>query len=249
MTTELALKESALNKLVLRGDLAGLSEEEKLSYYKSLCERLGLDWTTKPFSYLTLQGKLVLYLDKGGAEQLNKKHNVSLEIRGTERIEDIYIVTARASTTDRFADSTGAVSVKGLYGDALANAYMKAETKAKRRATLSLLGLAMLDETEVSTIPNARKLCYEEAADLLNSSDADPESIQIILDQEKAATTQDLKDLLSFAELNDWTKEALASHCSKVYGEDFREKMTKGMIADVKTKIIEWSTVHEAVTT
>ena len=33
---------------------------------------------------------------------------------------------------------------------------MKAETKAKRRVTLSICGLGMLDETEVETIPGAR---------------------------------------------------------------------------------------------
>ena len=32
---------------------------------------------------------------------------------------------------------------------------MKAETKAKRRVTLSICGLGMLDETEVETIPHA----------------------------------------------------------------------------------------------
>ncbi len=32
---------------------------------------------------------------------------------------------------------------------------MKAETKAKRRATLDLLGLGVLDESEADSIPNA----------------------------------------------------------------------------------------------
>jgi len=41
-------------------------------------------------------------------------------------------------------------------GEALANALMKASTKAKRRLTLSLCGLGFLDETEVGTIPGAR---------------------------------------------------------------------------------------------
>ena len=44
--------------------------------------------------------------------------------------------------------SIGAVSIKGLQGENLANALMKAETKAKRRVTLSLAGLGWLDETE-----------------------------------------------------------------------------------------------------
>ena len=35
---------------------------------------------------------------------------------------------------------------------------MKASTKAKRRAVLALLGLGMLDETEIETIPNAKKI-------------------------------------------------------------------------------------------
>ena len=40
---------------------------------------------------------------------------------------------------------------------------MKAETKAKRRVTLSICGLGMLDETEVESIPDARpaKIDYD----------------------------------------------------------------------------------------
>jgi hypothetical protein len=45
--------------------------------------------------------------------------------------------------------------VGGLKGEALANAEMKAVTKAKRRLTLSICGLGWLDETEISTVPDA----------------------------------------------------------------------------------------------
>jgi hypothetical protein len=51
--------------------------------------------------------------------------------------------------------STGAVSIANVNGEARANAMMKAETKAKRRVTLSICGLGMLDETEVESIPEA----------------------------------------------------------------------------------------------
>jgi hypothetical protein len=51
--------------------------------------------------------------------------------------------------------STGAVSIVNVNGEARANAMMKAETKAKRRVTLSICGLGMLDETEVESIPEA----------------------------------------------------------------------------------------------
>ena len=42
----------------------------------------------------------------------------------------------------------GVVSITGLKGENLANAMMKAETKAKRRATLSICGLGWMDEVE-----------------------------------------------------------------------------------------------------
>ena len=47
----------------------------------------------------------------------------------------------------------GNMPLRSLKGDALANALMKAETKAKRRVTLSIAGLGWLDETELETIP------------------------------------------------------------------------------------------------
>jgi hypothetical protein len=55
-------------------------------------------------------------------------------------------------------ESTGAVTVGDLKGDALVNALMKAETKAKRRVTLSIAGLGWLDETELETIPQSRPI-------------------------------------------------------------------------------------------
>jgi len=157
-----ATTESAMSTLILKGDIGKLTDTEKVGYYKSICERLGLDPLTKPFDYLVLQGKQTLYLNKSGAEQLSKIHGVSMTITDSKKLDDIYVVTARAEQVGRHNDSTGAVTIKGLYGDALCNAMMKAETKAKRRATIGLLGLAMLDETEVETIPNATKVLVQD---------------------------------------------------------------------------------------
>jgi hypothetical protein len=78
---------------------------------------------------------------------------VSVQITSREHINDLYIVTARASLPDgRCDEEIGAVPIKGLSGDALANALMKASTKAKRRVTLSICGLGFLDESELETI-------------------------------------------------------------------------------------------------
>jgi hypothetical protein len=66
----------------------------------------------------------------------------------------VFIVTAKVRNRDGRTDiAKGAVAIANLKGEVLANAMMKAETKAKRRATLSLCGLGFLDETEVADIP------------------------------------------------------------------------------------------------
>jgi len=73
-----------------------------------------------------------------------------------EVVEGCYIVTAKASDSEgRTDESIGAVPIEKIQGEARANAMMKAETKAKRRVTLSFCGLGMLDETEVDSIPGA----------------------------------------------------------------------------------------------
>ena len=146
-----------VSSLVIKGDLSGLSQGQKLDYYRAMCERLGLDPMTQPFKLLNLSGKQVLYCDRSGAQQLNKIHKISHERKASEHINDVYVVFMRATLPDgRFTESSGAVTVGSLKGDALANALMKAETKAKRRATLDIVGLGILDESELETIPNAR---------------------------------------------------------------------------------------------
>lgn len=141
------------NKLVavlMQGNLATLNEEEKLNYYNRVCQTLGLNQFTKPFEFIMLNGKLQLYALKSCTEQLRMLHNVSITIETRQETKELYIVTARAQMTNgRCDESIGAVSIKGLTGESLSNAIMKAETKAKRRVTLSICGLAMLDETEV----------------------------------------------------------------------------------------------------
>lgn len=144
--------------VIMHGDLSKLSPLDKLSYYKNVCESVGLSPLHQPFQYIKLNGREVLYAGKGCAEQLRKLHNVSIKITDRQRIDDIYVVTAQASLpSGRIDESTGAVNITGLKGESLANAFLKCETKAKRRATLSLIGLGMLDETEVESIPQFQK--------------------------------------------------------------------------------------------
>jgi hypothetical protein len=143
-----------LENALIRGDLADLKPEERVMYYNQVCKSLGLNPLTKPFAYLHLNGKTILYALKDCTEQLRTIHGISLTIPARESIEGVYVVTARATKPDgRMDESTGAVTVEGLKGEQKANALMKAETKAKRRVTLSICGLGMLDESEIESIP------------------------------------------------------------------------------------------------
>jgi hypothetical protein len=146
-----------LEQVLIGGDLSALTETQRLAYYRAVCQSLGLNPLSKPFEYLWLNNRLRLYALRDCADQLRRLHGISIYITNRERLGEIYLVIARAKDkTGREDESTGAVALGTLKGDALANALMKCETKAKRRVTLSLAGLGWLDETELDTIPRAR---------------------------------------------------------------------------------------------
>jgi hypothetical protein len=147
---------SAIEAVLAKGDLSKLTEAQRVDYVLRTCESLGLNPLMQPLRFLTLDGKLVLYATKDCTEQLRKLHGVSVTDIVTQRVDDIYIVLAKVrDRTGRTDASTGAVGIGTLKGNALANAIMKAETKAKRRATLSICGLGILDESEIETIKGA----------------------------------------------------------------------------------------------
>src|SRR5919109_3682360 len=150
------LPPAIVETVVIGGDLSPLNAAQRAEYYGAVCRSLGLNPLTKPFEYLNLNGKLRLYALRDCADQLRRLHGISIYIANRERLSDIYVVTARAKDRlGREDESTGAVPLGNLRGDALANALMKAETKAKRRVTLSIAGLGWLDETELDTIPQS----------------------------------------------------------------------------------------------
>jgi hypothetical protein len=152
-----AIAPEVLEQVLIAGDLSALTSQQRGAYYHAVCHSLGLNPLTKPFEYLTLNGKLRLYALRDCADQLRRLHGISIAITSRERMGDLYVVTARArDRRGREDESIGAVALGSLKGDALANALMKAETKAKRRVTLSLAGLGWLDETEITSIPGAR---------------------------------------------------------------------------------------------
>jgi hypothetical protein len=147
---------ATIRQVLLGGDLAKLTETQKLEYYRRVCDSLGLNPLTQPFEYLRLSGKHVLYAKKDATDQLRNLHGISITALTGDLREGVYVVTATAALPNGRTDvSTGAVPLDGLKGEARANALMKCETKAKRRVTLSICGLGMLDESEIGSLPPA----------------------------------------------------------------------------------------------
>ena len=148
--------------IVVRGDISLLTPEQRTKHYLRVCERLRLDPTTQPLTPMKVQGREILYPNKGASDQLAAIWGVDRELFERPHVVDtgagkIIQAACRAVWRGRVDVSTGAVPVPSGGGEALCNALLKAESKAKRRATLSILGLGMLDETEVEAIPASAK--------------------------------------------------------------------------------------------
>ncbi len=143
-----------VESMVLRGDISALSPEERAKFYVQMCDSLGLTAATQPFAILRLNGKEILYPTRGATDQLAAIHRLNREIVDGPRVIDvagtkmIYAVCRATHPNGRVETAVATVPMQDPI-----NALMKAETKAKRRATLSILGLGMLDETEIETIP------------------------------------------------------------------------------------------------
>jgi hypothetical protein len=152
-----------MEQVLLVGDLRKLTDDQRCEYYFNLCKSLRLNPWTRPFEYVDFDGKLTLYARKDCAEQLRQIHGISiLEIKA-QQVGELYVVSATARTRDGREDSDqGVVETGNLRGKFLANAYMRAVTKAKRRVTLSICGLGFPDESELETIPNARTVRVDE---------------------------------------------------------------------------------------
>lgn len=144
--------------LITRGDLNGLNPEQILQVYIARCDALGVDARTQPFDILTFQGKKTLYPNARLAEQLISQYGLSVEKTREETTrEGLRVVEVRVSDGRRSVMASAAISVSNLGLDAVANAWMKCETKATRRGVLRFCGLgAMADAPDEDDLVQTR---------------------------------------------------------------------------------------------
>lgn len=187
---------NAIESALIQNDLSKLTPDQRLSYYKEVCDSVGLNHMTQPLAYIILNQKLTLYAKKEATDQLRKIHGISIRITSREKIDGLYIVTAQAEDkTGRQDEATGVVDVAGLKGADLANAMLKAETKAKRRVTLSISGMGMLDVTEIEDIPREAKAApfnndpFGKKQAALNAAQATAQDAEVV---QESAPSQEL---------------------------------------------------------
>lgn len=190
------ISSAVMEQVLIGGNLAELTPAQRVEYYVGVCRSLGLNELTQPFAYIVLNDKLTLYAKRDATDQIRRNQQITVAIIGREIVDQIYVVTARATTPDgRSDESIGAVPLVKESGtwktnpdtkkrffdkdgqttplapDERANAIMKAETKAKRRVTLSIAGLGWADETEVETIPGAKRVVVAETGEIVSPTE------------------------------------------------------------------------------
>lgn len=211
----------AIEQVLIKGNLSDLTPPDRIIYYKKVCESLGLNPLTKPFGYISFEGQLQLYAKKDCAEQLRKIHQVSIEIIKRETIVNVFVVTCKATMPNgRQDESIGAIDIAGISGKNLANAIMKAETKAKRRATLSICGLGLLDSTEVEDVESNYMTVDPDVAHTKSK-------IDFVANDSEGVTKDDLRALNAIMKGDGWKPEQLKNICMEKFKVGNADRLTK----------------------
>ena len=160
-----AVNPQAVEQAMMIGDLSQMTPEVRIAYYVATCQSLGLNPLTRPFQALkTEDGQVLLYPDKGCAEQLRKRDRISLRIVSREIVDDLYIVTVEASTPDgRKEESEGIVIVMEAIGEWKEGKKRTGETYRYKEERLDAQGQPILKRLTGTQMANARMRCETKA--------------------------------------------------------------------------------------
>ena len=141
---------------LMRHDLRGLTKEEIAELVTDMAIRMGVDPSLAPIDIIpTREGKLVPYVNARGAAELRKRHGISVTDLETKKDgPDVVVLIAHVRDLDGKTETgVGACEYDSARPATIARAWMVAETRAKRRATMSAVGIfleAESDEVEAS---------------------------------------------------------------------------------------------------
>src|SRR5512139_3726333 len=96
------VKQDIIESVVIEGDLSRLTPEQRVEYYLRVCNNLGLNPLLRPFNYINIRGKLILYPTKTCHSQLRENRNVSIDdLDIKEDIDNITVIVKGHDATGR----------------------------------------------------------------------------------------------------------------------------------------------------
>lgn len=218
--------DKVLEKIIVNGDLSLLTKEERLEYYRHMCKKHSVDMDTRPFEFIWLDNRMVLYATKACSDQLRIKHSISVKSLEILQIQELIVAKVTiVDKTGREDSDVGAVSLSGNSKLNAADMVMTAVTKAKRRATLSMCGVSILDETEIASIPQARQVIdegvqpTEDREKTLSERQEKIEMLKKLNEQlrRRMAKYMGLTEGIKLAESCNWDEDAIAQVLEKKY--------------------------------
>ena len=137
------------------GDLAQLSARQRVEYLDALCKSVGLNPFTRPFEFISFQGKVTVYATASAFQQLAGIHRATLKVDQATRHQDGWEVWVTASFPDgRTVQDVGWVGIgQKAGGEQVGNALKKSVTQGYRRAIRAAVGLPFLAPEELDTLP------------------------------------------------------------------------------------------------
>lgn len=170
MAKDVVLREEIQNVLTRDGGKCdNLTKDHQAEYKKYLCAKIGVSPTLQPIDLIPTKNGLRPYLNKGASELIRDTRKIS--ITGLEVAEQngMFVVTCKVRGVNGRIDCDMGACPKGKEPN---NDLMKAVTKSKRRATLSMCGLGAIIEEAHPTEYNG------------NGTDEQPKSSILLEEQE-----------------------------------------------------------------
>ena len=126
-----------------------LNEEQRADYINYLCGKIGIDPTFRPVDLIKTKNGIKPYLNKGASELIRDIRKISIDDMQIKDVNGMWVATCRVRNAEGRCDTDIGVCLKDGTSASPMNqndSLMKAVTKAKRRATLSMCGLGAIIE-------------------------------------------------------------------------------------------------------
>lgn len=133
------------------GTINHLSRGDQRILIAKMCNYFGLNPLTNPFLIIRFKdGKERLYVTRDGCSQLRHKMSIDTYNLQVQVLPGVVVSTISGKNKHgRIADESGSVNIVGMADNLISDAIMHSTTKAKRRITLDLSGLAVLTDAEI----------------------------------------------------------------------------------------------------